>query len=145
MTEDRARGQEPVTRAEQRARAYGKQLEEAGFAVTYNIIRREPTLYSGGEVMLPGAVSVGVHATAPGPLDDGYGFGFLSWLPAPGRRASTKWSFGNVYRAVDGMRKMRNERELASRIGTETFIAGLRAERKAAAEASAEGEQRQAQ
>lgn len=145
MTEDQARDQEPVTRAEQRARAYGKQLEEAGFSVTYNIKRREPTLYSDGEVMLPGLVSVGVHATAPGPLDDSYGFGFMSWLPAPGRRASTKWSFGNVHRALSGSRKIRNERELASRIGTETFIAGLRAERKAAAEASAEGEQRQAQ
>src|ERR1700678_1484920 len=107
MTEDQARDQEPGPRAEQRARAYGKQLEEAGFGVTYNIRRREPTLYSDGEVMLPGLVSVGVHATAPGPLDDsyGYGFGFMSWLPAPGRRASTKWSFGNVYRVLDGEHK----------------------------------------
>jgi hypothetical protein len=145
MAEDQAKNQERVTRAEQRARAYGKQLEAAGFFVTYNIMRREPTLYSDGEVMLPGLVSVGVHATAPGPLGDSYGFGFLSWLPAPGRRASTKWSHGCVYRVLDGVHEMRNERELASRIGTETFIAGRRAERKAAAEASAEGEQRQAQ
>lgn len=142
-----SKDQEPkVTRAEQRARAYAKQLEEAGFEVKITVTEHEGRNYSDGEVMFPGAVTASVHANGPRFLDDSYGFSFRSWLPAKGHRASTKFSFGNVYRiGTDPAILKITERELASRISTEQLIAGMRAERAAGAAPAAEGEQRQAQ
>lgn len=142
-----SKGKAPkITRAEQRARAYAKQLEEAGFEVKVTVTEHEGRTHSDGEVMFPGAVSATVHANGPRLLDDSYGFSFRSRLPAKGRRASTKFSFGNVYRiGADPAILKINERQLASRISTEQLIAGMRADRAAGAAPAAEGEQRQAQ
>jgi hypothetical protein len=116
------------TNAEIKARAMARLLEEAGFEVEVEV-KIEPhaaRYFTDGGVMLAARVHVHVHAHGNHLLDDGYNFGFVSWLPAEGHRASTKYSGGHLYhplRIRGRYSKKVSLRELRDRISSEVSSA----------------------
>lgn len=109
---------EKQTKAEIKARAMAKLLEEAGYEVEVNVQSYEADYYSDGDVMTPARVHVHVHAKKDSVFSDSYHFGFVSWLPAKGHRASTSYTNGYVHRFAIGDKKL-SLKQLRMRIGSE--------------------------
>jgi hypothetical protein len=109
------------TKAEIRARALARRLEDSGWTVRVKVEHTEADHYSHGGVMLPAQVCVHVSADGPNPWDDMLGFSFQTWLPAPGHRSSTRYIGGRLYRRSGSHVKDKklSLRELRSRIGSE--------------------------
>lgn len=108
------------TKAEVRARAMARRLEEAGFKVTVKVEHIDPVYFSDGRVMLGAGVHVTVHADGPQSWDDMYSFSFMSQEAAEHHRASTCYTGGHLYRRLTrrGSKKL-SLKELRIRIGCE--------------------------
>lgn len=100
-----------MTKAETRARAMAKLLDETGnFNVEVKVEEREPTLLDSGTVLFGPSVIVHVHAGGKRIFDDTYSFSFISYLPAEGCRASTKFLGGLRIRSFARSRRDRFRR-----------------------------------
>jgi hypothetical protein len=115
------------TKAEIRARALAKALGDIGWKVRVEVKPIEAVLYSSGDVMLPARVMAHVRADGPHAWDM-YGFSFITWMSAPGRRSSTKFCGAHLYRLAGGSKKL-SLKELRSRIGSEVASARYAASR----------------
>lgn len=88
------------TKAETYARDFAARYEAAGWTAVLSISEDAPTLYSDGAVMIPGKISAAVTVREPlGIAGDTIHVHWISWLPAEGHRATTKFMGATLYYA----------------------------------------------
>ena len=122
-----------ITKAEIKARAIARSLERAGWTVTVKVKHTEAEHYphDPSQVMLPARVFVSVTANGPESWDDTYAFSFVSWLPAQGHRASTRYAGGHQYPACGSKDRKLTLKALHTAISGELHMARIRAEQEA--------------
>jgi hypothetical protein len=108
------------TKAETRARAMAKLLEEAGFKIRVQVEHKAPEYFSDGDVMSGARVLVIVHADKPNEWDDSYSFTFESHETCKYGRAGTRFIGAHLYRRYGKFHSKRlSLKQLRFRIGME--------------------------
>lgn len=88
-----------MTKAETLARTTAQRLQECGWRAEVNVEERPAEMYPHDpeRVMIQASVYASVMANENRTLGDGLSFAWVSYLPAPERRASTRFVGANSY------------------------------------------------
>jgi hypothetical protein len=88
------------TKAEVRARAMAKLLEEAGFKIEVDVEHRDAQYFSDGDVMTGARLYVRVRAIGKHSWSESYTFAFESQERSKYSRASTYYIGGHLFRGL---------------------------------------------
>lgn len=101
-------------RAEIEAGRIARRLEKAGFEVKFTVDRTPAELHD-NRVIHPERVHASVMAHPQRSFESSYGFGFISYLPAPGHRARTIFLGAREYRSYKPKRARSSVKKLTLR------------------------------